>query len=216
MTELWILVGLSGLLICIQILLIPLSPPGSWHWPRIYKVTITGFDAAPQSAFATILIAGTEDKDPAPAGQKEEAGKNAESTRATGPEAEKERLTSQLKAELSDDQAEADEAPERTLALQKSERVGLNMGDVIWVMDNYHPTPSRPTQFRLTAGRLLLEFPEPILILALLLILRLRKTRAAASRKEQQEPRERTVLRDDFHTRAQRFAEPKRPENEEA
>ena len=195
LTGLWILVGLSGLLLCVQILLVPLSPRGTWHLPRIYKVTIKDFATDPQSPYATILIAGGEAKQAFSPAEKPEAG--------TSPE-------EQLKAELNPAEEEEAEA-EPSISLEKAEGKGLTLGEAIWVMDNYHRTPFRPAQFRLTATRLLLEFPEPLLVLALLLILKLRRSQRIHTQREQEAPRERTVLKDDFHSRAQRFANPEDP-----
>ncbi len=98
---------------------------------------------------------------------------------------------------------------ERSLSMLKAERAGLSVGDEIWILDNYYVTATRPAQFRLTPLRLLLEYPEPLLLLALLAIWRLRR---AQVREVQEDPaRKRTVLRDDFHERAQRFKEPQAP-----
>ena len=199
LTCLWILVGLSGLLLCVQILMVPLSPRGSWHLPRIYRVTIKDFDTDPQSPYATILIAGGEDAKPTPGDKETDAPAEAE------PSAD-----AQLKAELNNDPDDEEAGP--SIALEKSERRGLSLGEVIWVMDNYHRTPFRPPQFRLSAVRLLLEFPEPVVVLALLLILGLRKRQARRIQREVESPRERTVLKDDFHARAERFADPKEPQ----
>lgn len=102
---------------------------------------------------------------------------------------------------------------ERSLSMLKAERAGLRIGDEIWILDNYYVTATRPAQFRLTPWRLLLEYPEPLLILALLGIWRLRRAQARAKVREAREDlaRPRTILRDDFHARAQRFAEPRDP-----
>ncbi len=101
----------------------------------------------------------------------------------------------------------------RSLNMLKTERVQLRVGDEIWILDNYYMTGTRPGQFRLTPWRLLLEYPEPLLILALLAIWRLRRAQAEARAREAQEDltRPRTVLVDDFHARAERFKVPQDP-----
>ncbi len=101
------------------------------------------------------------------------------------------------------------EGEERSLSMLKAERTELTVGEEIWILDNYYVTTTRPAQFRLTPWRLLLEYPEPLLLLALFGIWRLRR---ALARDAQEDPaRPRTVLRDDFHARAQRFAKPREP-----
>lgn len=103
--------------------------------------------------------------------------------------------------------AQGDE--ERNLSMLKVERADLGIGDEIWILENYYVTATRPAQFRLTPIRLLLEYPEPLLILALFGIWRLRR---AQSREVKEDPaRERILLRDDFHERAQRFKTPTDP-----
>ena len=94
---------------------------------------------------------------------------------------------------------------ERNLIMLKGEAAKLQADEEIWVLDNYYVTTTRPAQFRLTPLRLLLEYPEPLLILALLGIWRLRKALAKAAIPDPH--RKRTVLVDDFHARAQRFAQ---------
>ena len=92
---------------------------------------------------------------------------------------------------------------ERNLIMLKGECAKLKADEEIWILDNYYVTTTRPAQFRLTPVRLLLEYPEPLLILALLGIWRLRKALAKAALPDPN--RKRTVLVDDFHTRSQRF-----------
>jgi len=92
----------------------------------------------------------------------------------------------------------------RNLTMLKGESVKLQADGEIWILENYYATTTRPAQFRLTPLRLLLEYPEPLLLLALWGIWRLRKSLAKAAVEDPN--RKRTVLVDDFHTRAQRFA----------
>ena len=96
---------------------------------------------------------------------------------------------------------------ERNLIMLKGECARLRADEEIWILDNYYVTTTRPAQFRLTPARLLLEYPEPLLILALFAIWRIRKSIAKAAIPDPN--LKRTVLVDDFHTRAQRFAKPK-------
>jgi hypothetical protein len=216
MTWLWILVGLIGFLMCVQLLMLVYAPKGTWHVPRMYKVTVREFDSDPQAAYPAIIIGKNvkpvpddvfsaedkgakgskdaedqedgkgqaEDKDPAPSGHGKVSAKDLE-------------------------QDDEEEFQDRSIALMKSERKGLNVGDTFWVLDNYYRSSLRPPQFRLTPMRLLIEFPEPLLVLALLCLYVLRKAQAKAVKAEEEVPRERVVLRDDFHARADRFSEPK-------
>lgn len=101
---------------------------------------------------------------------------------------------------------------ERSLSMLKTERAELSLEDEIWILDNYYVTATRPAQFRLTPTRLILEYPEPLLILALICIWRLRRGLARDAKEDPARPR--TVLRDDFHSRAQRFAVPQDPEKD--
>lgn len=101
---------------------------------------------------------------------------------------------------------------ERNLSMLKVELRELRPDDEIWILDNYYATATRPAQFRLTPTRLILEYPLPLLLLALWGIRRLRRAQALEAQPDPNRPR--TVLRDDFHTRAQRFAAPKDPEGE--
>lgn len=99
---------------------------------------------------------------------------------------------------------------ERWFMMLKAEAAELEPDETIWVLNNIHPTPMRPAQFRLTLRRLLLEYPEPLLILALWGIRRLRRAQVKAEAEAQ--PKVRRVITDDFHARAQRFASAPVPE----
>jgi len=98
---------------------------------------------------------------------------------------------------------------ERSLSMLKAELKDLHLEDEIWILDNYYATATRPAQFRLTPLRLLLEYPEPLLVLALWGIWRIRRSQARDAKEDPNRPR--TVLRDDFHARAERFAQPQDP-----
>jgi len=91
----------------------------------------------------------------------------------------------------------------RNLTMLKGESAKLQADEEIWILENYYATTTRPAQFRLTPIRVLLEYPEPLLILALWGIWRIRKSLVKAAVEDPN--RERTVLVDDFHKRAQRF-----------
>ena len=207
LTWLWTLVGLIAFLMCVQFLMLLYAPKGTWHLPRIYKVTVREFISDPQEAYATIVIG--KNVKPAPEdvfatdakGGKDGSAKEEEEGDKAPPRA---KLTAK---EL--EQEDEEEFQDRTIALQKSERKGLNVGDEFWVLDNYHRSPLRAPQFRLTPTRLLIEFPEPLLILALLAIFRIRKGQVRDDQAQEAAPRERVVLRDDFHERANRFSDPK-------
>lgn len=101
---------------------------------------------------------------------------------------------------------------ERTLCMLKAESGELRPDEDVWILDNYYATPLRPAQFRLTPWRLLVEYPQPLLILALLGIWRIRKAQAKALQVIQEQPRK--TFQDDFHARARRFGGPQDPGSE--
>jgi hypothetical protein len=98
---------------------------------------------------------------------------------------------------------------ERVLNLPQAERIRLAVDEDLWVLDVPFRSRLRPPQYRVTPLRFVLEFPEPFLALVLLLLWRVRRTQVRLAREEREAPRIRTVVRDDFHARAQRFAPPK-------
>ena len=210
LTWLWTVVGLIAFLMCVQFLMLLYAPKGTWHLPRIYKVTVRDFTSDPQEAYATI-VTGKNVK-PAPEDAFGADSKGGAAKEETESEGDKDAPKAQARPKVSAkdlEQEDEEEFQDRTIALQKSERKGLNIGDELWVLDNYHRSPLRAPQFRLTPTRLLIEFPEPLLVLALLAIFRIRKTQAKAEKALEATPRERVVLRDDFHERANRFHDPK-------
>ncbi len=93
---------------------------------------------------------------------------------------------------------------ERTLRMLKAECRELRPQDEVWILDNYYAGGLRPDHFRLTPLRLLLEYPEPLILLALWGIWRVRKAQARDEAAALTRPR--TVWKDEFHLRAQRFA----------
>jgi hypothetical protein len=96
---------------------------------------------------------------------------------------------------------------ERELSMLKAETEDLRADTEFWVLDNYYYNGMRPSQFRLTPQRLLLEYPEPLLLLAIWGIVRIRRSQAR-DRKEEVLTGDRKVYRDEFHLRSQRFAAP--------
>jgi len=212
LTSLWVLVSLIAFLLSVQLLMLMYAPKGTWHWPRLYRVTVRGFDSDPQAAYPSIIIGKNvrptaEDAFPDETRDNNDAGKEQDAGDTEEPKA-----SPHGRVEAKDlAQDDEDEFEDRSIALMKSERAGLNVGDSFWVLDNYYRSSLRPPQFRLTPVRLLVEFPEPLLVLALLAILRLRKAQAREDKALAEAPRERVVLKDDFHERANRFKEPKDP-----
>jgi hypothetical protein len=99
---------------------------------------------------------------------------------------------------------------ERDLRMLKTECREIHTHDQIWILDNYWAGGLRPDHFRLTPQRLLLEFPEPILLLAFWGIWRIRKAQAKAQKQQSSGPRK--VWRDEFHLRADRFAKDEKAE----
>lgn len=93
---------------------------------------------------------------------------------------------------------------ERWILMLKAEAAELEPDEAVWVLNNIHPTPLRPAQFRLTPQRLLMEYPEPLLILAIWGLRRLRRAQVKAELEAR--PPVRRVFTDDFHARSRRFA----------
>jgi len=93
---------------------------------------------------------------------------------------------------------------ERSLRMLKAECREIRAEDEIWILNNYWAGGLRPDQFRLSPQRLLMEYPEPLLLLAFWGIWRVRKAQARERQKELERPR--TVWRDEFYRRAERFA----------
>lgn len=93
---------------------------------------------------------------------------------------------------------------ERVLRMTKSEVRDLRVDDEVLILDSWYEDNLRPTQFRLTPQRLLLEYPVLLLLPAAFALWRVRKAR----QQEEAEPPPpvRRTFTDDFHLRAQRFA----------
>ena len=94
-----------------------------------------------------------------------------------------------------------------TLTLPRTEAEALRPHQTVWILDNYYATPIRPAEFRLTPARFISEYPELLLAVALLVLYRLRRSRWGLPPPPAR-PVVLTVLRDDFHRRADRHAPP--------
>ncbi len=92
------------------------------------------------------------------------------------------------------------------LAMGKAEAAELHPEDEVWILDAWYTDGLRPTQFRLTLPRLLLEYPAILLLPVALGFWRVHRARVQADAAPL--PPVRRVFTDDFHTRAQRFAKP--------
>jgi len=93
---------------------------------------------------------------------------------------------------------------ERVLSLTKAEAAELHPEDEVWVLDAWYTDNLRPTQFRLTLLRVLLEYPAILLLPAAFALWRVR--RARVKEEALPPPPVRRTFTDDFHLRAQRFA----------
>ena len=91
------------------------------------------------------------------------------------------------------------------LVLAKEECLKLEAEEDVWVLENYFTGGARPNQFLLTPQRLLMEYPEPLILLVLLAIRRLRRAQLKAAKEIPDRPR--TVWRDEFYTKAGRFSD---------
>jgi hypothetical protein len=95
---------------------------------------------------------------------------------------------------------------ERVLNLAKAEAAELRPDDEVWILDAWYADGLRPTQFRLTLLRVLLEYPALLLLPAAWGLWRVRKAKLVAAAAPP--PPVRRTFTDDFHLRAQRFAKP--------
>jgi len=93
---------------------------------------------------------------------------------------------------------------EQVLRMAKAEAAELRVDDEVWILDAWYADGLRPTQFRLSLLRLLLEYPGLLLLPAGLGLWRVRRARQRAE--AQPPPPVRRTFTDDFHLRAQRFA----------
>ena len=92
---------------------------------------------------------------------------------------------------------------ERVLTMTKGEAANLRPDDALWVLDAWYADGLRPTQFRLSIERLLLEYPALLLLPAAWGLWGVRKARQKADAAPP--PPVLRVFTDDFHLRAQRF-----------
>jgi hypothetical protein len=98
----------------------------------------------------------------------------------------------------------------RILRFAKEEAATLALEEEVWILDNYFVGGARPDNFLLTPGRLLAEYPAPLLALALWLLMLVRRAQAREDAVVPDIPRK--VWRDDFHRKAARFEPPGEPE----
>jgi hypothetical protein len=96
---------------------------------------------------------------------------------------------------------------ERVLRMLKAEAAELREYDEVWILNAWYSDGLRPTQYLLAPHRLLLEYPVVLLLPAAWALWRLRKARQQAEAAPP--PPIRRTFTDDFHLRAQRFAQPK-------
>lgn len=95
---------------------------------------------------------------------------------------------------------------ERVLNLAKAEAAALRPDDEVWLLEAWYADGLRPTAFRLTPQRVLLEYPVLLLLPAAWGLWRVRKAKREAEAAPP--PPVRRTFTDDFHLRAQRFARP--------
>jgi hypothetical protein len=100
----------------------------------------------------------------------------------------------------------------RMLTMSKAEAAELRADDEVWILDAWYSDGMRPTQFRLTPLRILLEYPALLLLPAAFGLWRVRKARQKAD--AEPPPPVRYTFTDDFHLRAQRFAKPEATETQ--
>jgi hypothetical protein len=100
----------------------------------------------------------------------------------------------------------------QVLRMLKAEAVELKENDEVWILEAWYSDGLRPTQYRLTPHRLVLEYPVLLLLPAAWALWRLRKARQKAEAAPP--PPIRRTFTDDFHLRAQRFAKPEATESE--
>ncbi|GLH72690.1 hypothetical protein GETHLI_11920 [Geothrix limicola] len=100
---------------------------------------------------------------------------------------------------------------ERVLRMSKAEAAELHEYDEVWILSAWYLDNLRPTQFRLTPLRVLLEYPILLLLPAAWLIWRVRKAKQKADAAPP--PPIRRTFTDDFHLRAQRFAKDTKEED---
>lgn len=93
---------------------------------------------------------------------------------------------------------------DRVLRLLKAEAAELHEYDEVWILGAWYADGLRPTEYRFTLQRILLEYPVLLLLPATWLLWRVRKARQVAEAAPL--PPVRRTFTDDFHLKAQRFA----------
>lgn len=95
---------------------------------------------------------------------------------------------------------------ERVLSMAKAEAAALRPEDEVFVLETWYADGLRPTEFRLTPLRLLLEYPLLLLLPLGWALWRMQRIKAVAAAAPP--PPVRRTFTDDFHLRAQRFGTP--------
>ena len=93
---------------------------------------------------------------------------------------------------------------EEVLNMAKSEAYDLRHEDEAWIMGAWYEDGLRPTHFRFSLLRILLEYPSALLLPAALGLWRVRRARQVAE--AEPPPPVRRTFTDDFPLKAQRFA----------
>ena len=93
---------------------------------------------------------------------------------------------------------------EQVLSMAKGEAYDLRHEDEAWIMEAWYEDGLRPTHFRFSLLRILLEYPSVLLLPATWGLWRVRRARQVAE--AEPPPPVRRTFTDDFHMKAQRFA----------
>jgi hypothetical protein len=97
---------------------------------------------------------------------------------------------------------------ERAFRMAVAEAAELEVDQEAWILHNYFADGLRPSAFRLGPLRLLLEYPLLVAGPALWGIRRLRRAQARALQAARDAAPAPRVWKDEFHLKAQRFANP--------
>jgi len=97
----------------------------------------------------------------------------------------------------------------QVLSLSKAEAAELHADDEAWILEAWYQDSLRPTHFRLSLQRVLLEYPMLLLLPVALLLWWVKKARLEAEAAPL--PPVRRTFTDDFHLRAQRFGKQEAP-----
>ena len=96
------------------------------------------------------------------------------------------------------------EDEEEVLSMTKAEAWELRHEDEAWILRAWYEDGLRPTHFRFSLLRILLEYPSLLLLPAAWGLWRVRRARQVAE--AEPPPPVRRTFTDDFHLKAQRFA----------